>query len=349
MTENWVRCGRCHEVFDAEAGPCLKCGTPYQPPAAAPAPYDGLYADRYAGTAFVPAPEAPPVVPRRARNYTGMLMGAGAALIAAALLIGVLIELGAGGSPGPTQPVYIVQVPETASPTPTLPPTIALTLSQLSDPKLSAHVTVQSNIQLSSRVLGKSESMVVKFDGEVSQGNQWGNLQSAGVQEEMRLVNGQIYTRQLPSGRWSLLAEMPAYLVICPVFGLDSTRDLQLVGQETKERPGGEPLPVDGLVDSGHQPGLDGGSVVPSHQARRVQARSVGHDGRRPGRRHLLGDELGHRRNQAARHRGDLHVLGRRRAGGDRRPRAGLVAVAEHSHRGRHTVPERSLTQARSG
>ncbi len=234
MTENWVRCGRCHEVFDAEAGPCLKCGTPYQPPAAAPAPYDGLYADRYAGTAFVPAPEATPVVPRRARNYTGMLMGAGAALIAAALLIGVLIELGAGGSPGPTQPVYIVQVPETASPTPTLPPTIALTLSQLSDPKLSAHVTVQSNIQLSSRVLGKSESMVVKFDGEVSQGNQWGNLQSAGVQEEMRLVNGQIYTRQLPSGRWSLLAEMPAYLVICPVFGLDSTRDLQLVGQETK-------------------------------------------------------------------------------------------------------------------
>ena len=50
----------------------------------------------------------------------------------------------------------------------------------------------------------------------------------------MRLVNGQIYTRILPTGKWSLLAEMPAYLVICPVFGLASTKDLQLVGQEMK-------------------------------------------------------------------------------------------------------------------
>ena len=234
MTENWVRCGRCHEVFDSETGPCVKCGTPYEPPAAAPKPYDGLYADRYAGTAFVPAPDPPPVVPVRARNNAALFIGAGAVLIVSALVIGMLFELGAVGSASPTAAAYVVPAAPTSSTTPTLPPTIAMTLQQLSDLKLSAHITVDSNIQLSSKVLGKSESIVVTFDGEVSGGNQWGDLQAAGVKEEMRLVNGQIYTRILPTGKWSLLAEMPAYLVICTVFGLASTKDLQLVGQEMK-------------------------------------------------------------------------------------------------------------------
>ena len=70
MAEKMVRCVRCHEVFDAEAGPCTKCGTPYRPPVAQPKAIDGLYVERYAGTPYVPEPPPAPVVPARRRSST---------------------------------------------------------------------------------------------------------------------------------------------------------------------------------------------------------------------------------------------------------------------------------------
>lgn len=235
MAENMVRCGRCHEVFDAAEGSCAKCGTPYQPPTAAPSVSEGMYADRYAGTELVMAPEVTPAVPGRRRNMARFFIGGGALTILLAVAFTVLYELGVvGDANGAHRPVYVVPITPGPSPTDALPPTIAMTLSQLNDPNLSAQISVESHVQVSSRVLGQSQSLIVKFDGQVSKGNQSGTIQAAGVTQEVRLVDGQVFVRTLPSGKWSLAASMPAYRVICPVFGLTSPKDLQLLGQETR-------------------------------------------------------------------------------------------------------------------
>jgi len=167
MTENWVRCGRCHEVFDSETGPCVKCGTPYEPPRAAPKPYDGLYADRYAGTAFVRRPTLR-LWCRCGLGTTPPCSSAPGCLIVSALAIGMLFELGAVGSASPTAAAYVVPAAPRVFDDAHAPADHSDDAQQLSDLKLSAHITVDSNIQLSSKVLGKSESIVVTFDGEVS-------------------------------------------------------------------------------------------------------------------------------------------------------------------------------------
>jgi hypothetical protein len=235
MAENMVRCSRCHEVFDAEAGPCTKCGTPYRPPTAQPKAFDGLYTDRYAPAASA-SPEAivaPP--PVRRRDNTGLFVGGGAALILSAVVIAILVGLGALGGPSVTAaPQRVVPVTLPPSPTPTLPPTIAKTLQQLNDLKLSAKITVDSHVSLSATA-GQSSTIIVKFDGQVSNGNEWGTLQSGGISQEIRIVNGEIYARVLPAGKFTKYAAVPSYLVICPVFGLKSTADVQLVGLETKD------------------------------------------------------------------------------------------------------------------
>lgn len=235
MAQEMVRCSRCYQVFDAEEGACPECGAPYQPPVEQPRPIEGLYIDKYAGTEFAPPPPEAAPAPAPRRNNQVLLIGGGAALIGAAVILAILFGLGALGGGNPTPPALIFSATSPPSPTPSLPPTTASTLAQLNDLKLSAHIKVNSNVQLSSRILGKSESVIVSFDGEVSNGDEWGNLTSAGVAQELRLVQGQVWVRALPNGKWSKLAEMPAYLVICPIFGLDSTKDLQLLGQETKD------------------------------------------------------------------------------------------------------------------
>jgi hypothetical protein len=89
-------------------------------------------------------------------------------------------------------------------------------------------------MKMDSSVLGQSLSVNVTFDGEVSSGNQWGTIETAGISQEMRLVNGEVFSRTLPNGKWSQSAAMPAYLVICPLFGV-TNKDIQLVGQEMKD------------------------------------------------------------------------------------------------------------------
>jgi hypothetical protein len=230
MAELMVRCVRCHEVFDAEVGSCTKCGTPYHPPVTQPRAPEGAFVERYAGTDFVPPDSEPaaPVAPRR--NHAGLLLGGGAALMISALVVASLWSFGALGGAAPTQPVYVISVTPHPSPTPTLPPTVSRTIEQLNDLKLSAHIAIKSHVQ--QNTLGTSQSIVVKFDGQVSNGDEWGIIESAGVTQAMRFINGRVDYKLLPSGRWSLAAQMPAYEVICPVFGIESTQDLQLVGRE---------------------------------------------------------------------------------------------------------------------
>jgi hypothetical protein len=235
MAENMVRCSRCHEVFDAEVGPCPKCGTPYRPPAAQPKAYDGLYTERYAPAVSASPEETVVAPPIRRRDNTGLFVGGGAALILSAVVVAILVGLGALGGPSVTAaPRRVVPVTMPPSPTPTLPPAVSNTLQQLNDLKLSAKITVDSHVTLSASA-GQSQTIIVKFDGQVSNGNEWGTLQSAGISQEIRLVNGEIYARVLPAGKWTKYASVPSYLVICPVFGLKSAADLQLVGPETKD------------------------------------------------------------------------------------------------------------------
>ena len=67
----------------------------------------------------------------------------------------------------------------------------------------------------------------VNFDGQVSGGNQWGTVATGAVTHgDTRLIDGQLYIEDVcPAAKWSQVPGI-SYLVICPVFGLDSVDDL---------------------------------------------------------------------------------------------------------------------------
>jgi hypothetical protein len=234
MAEHMVRCVRCHEVFDAEDGPCTKCGTPYTAPRAQPEAFEGLYTERYA-----PPPDAvsaEPVVamvPPRSRTNTTYMIWGGIGLVGLAVVIALVVSLGfAGGVAGTPAPLHGVR--PGAMVTASLPPTVSLTLKQLSDPNFSAHVSVQSHVKLDPSVAAKGQVITISFDGIVSGGNQWGTLQVNSTTQDTILVNGQGYSRTPPSLIWKQYP-VPPYRVLSPVFGLKTIDDLVMIGQETKD------------------------------------------------------------------------------------------------------------------
>jgi hypothetical protein len=244
MAENWVRCRRCYEVFDAGEGPCPKCGTPSEPPAPQPRPIEGLYTERYAEQA-APADmagraEAPGVKiaagprPRRRASRPTLLIGAGAVLIVGAVVVALVAGLGGGATP--TRAPVFVHEAETIQPLqPTLPPILALALRYVANYNLDAHVTIQATVQLSSQVKWKTQSLTTKFDGHVSQGNQSGTLQTGGTSQEIRMIGGLFFVRTMPSGKWSILAGLPTYLLVSPILGISSTQDLKSEGPTMRE------------------------------------------------------------------------------------------------------------------
>jgi hypothetical protein len=238
MAENLVRCRRCYEVFDAEEGPCPKCGAPYRPPATHLQPIDGLYTERYAEKAeqveAADGAEIPGVrildAPRpRRRAGSALFVGLGAVLIVGALVVAIVMEL--GGSATPTNAPVYVHGAETVQPRqPTLPPILSLALRQVANYELDAHVTMQATIQLDTQYKWKTQSRTTAFDGHISDGNQSGTIQTAGIAQEIRMVGGLFYVRNLPSGKWSLRPNLPSYLLVSPVLGVSSTQDLMGLG-----------------------------------------------------------------------------------------------------------------------
>jgi hypothetical protein len=196
--------------------------------------------ERYAGTGLAQVDDPlVVVVPPRRRDNTGLFVGGGAALIVSAIVVTLLVASGALGGPAITpQPRRVLSVTPPPSATPTLPATVAKTLTQLNDPKLNAHITVDSHITLSATV-ARSAAVTVQFQGDVSNGNQSGTLQGSGMTQEIRLVDGKVYSKIMPAGNWILSPAIASYLVICPVFGLKSNEDIQLIGVETR---GGQQL-----------------------------------------------------------------------------------------------------------
>jgi hypothetical protein len=234
MPEHMVRCSRCHEVFDTEVGPCTKCGAPYVPPVARPEVIQGLYTDKYAVDDLPPLDPSmlPPVSTRARRPNQNLLLGGGVALIVTALAVGMLYVVGGGSNAAPAPPQMIVSItsgPTTAA----LPAAAQKTLTILNDPMVSAQIKITSRVDASAAVVGQgSLSTTIKFDGEVSGGNQWGTYESAGIVQELRLIDGQLYRRFAKTGKWETLGGMPSNLVICPIFAISKERDIQFVKQE---------------------------------------------------------------------------------------------------------------------
>ncbi len=239
MAEKMVRCRRCHEVFDAEAGPCTKCGAPYEPPVAQPQAVEGLYVERYAGTPYVPAPATPAIAPSPRRDLTRWLIGGGVALIGLAVVVAIVAASGGFGSAPTERPVYIVPRTEPPSAPPTLPPSIALTLQQLNDRSLSADVVVQSVADVNDPSLGKHGRQTASFTGEIAGGDEAGIVIEAGVTREYRIIGGVVFVRVPPATRWSTAASIASYLIIDQSFGLTKPQMLQLIGTETLD---GQPV-----------------------------------------------------------------------------------------------------------
>jgi len=231
MAEKMVRCMRCHYVFDALEGPCIKCGTPYQEPTAAPPVIDGLYSEKY--RAFQPEPEPQMMAEPLKRSNSPYMIYGGIALAAAVVVTALLFSLGVGGSSGPTAPPAraVQAAPSIAH---TLPPTIDTTLAELNDRNFSAHLTVQSNIQVTATVSSKAMIAAVKYDGILSGGNQWGILKTNATAQEAMLVDGTVWVRNPPTKKWTVASAMSSYKVLFPMFGLKDSNALTMVGQETR-------------------------------------------------------------------------------------------------------------------
>ncbi|HEX7612759.1 MAG TPA: hypothetical protein VF371_08280 [Candidatus Limnocylindrales bacterium] len=232
LSEKMVRCHRCHEVFDANAGPCVKCGAPYQAPAAAPTGGGSSFAEIYADSGFLAPPRPTAAMPRR-RNNNALWIGGGAALIVVAVTIAILVAMGMGNSGDQSKGQLVVAHTPKPTPTPTLPPSITALMGRLNDRDLSGHIVITSRVQVSTRLSG-SGTTLVSFDGEISGPNEGGTLKQAGVTREIKLVDSIVYTRVVPNGTWQIEPIIPSYLIIVPVFGITKPEMIQLIGQETK-------------------------------------------------------------------------------------------------------------------
>lgn len=233
MSEKMVRCSRCHDVFDANAGPCPRCGAPYQPRPTAPEVGEASFVETYAGTPFVPAPEVPAAPRPQRRSNSTLWIGGGAALIMLAVVVAIVVGMGAGGGPKQNAPM-VVSVTPRPTPTPTLPASMTALLSRLNDRGLSAHIVISSRVEVSTRLAGAGTTLV-SFDGQISGPSESGTFKQGGVTREIRLVDSIFYTRVVPNGTWQISSTIPSYLILAPVFNISKPQMIQLVEQETKD------------------------------------------------------------------------------------------------------------------
>jgi hypothetical protein len=231
MAEKMVRCVRCHYVFDAEQGPCIKCGTPYkEPPPLAPQP-EATYSEIYASEMPPSEPFVSAAPPVRRKNTTYLIFG-GIGLMGTAVVVALLFDIGFGGGAGATPPPRVVL----AAPTPvrTLPPTVATTLAQLNNPNFNAHLTIHSAINVTATV-AKPQIIHISYDGIISSGNQWGTLQVNSSTQQVMVADGQAFVRTPPSTKWTSSASYPSYRVVVPLFGIKDENSLAMIGQDTRQ------------------------------------------------------------------------------------------------------------------
>jgi hypothetical protein len=237
--ERYVRCRRCHGVFEAGLPNCTRCGTPYVAPAVETAALPDSYAQKYQGSEFAePEVVAPLLAPARRRPGMTLVMGMGAVLLVLAVALGAMVALGAfDGGPAPTSPpIYVAAHTPQPTPSPTLPPSIARTMSVLADPMLNLHVSVRTSLTMSAKARGGGDSMQQIINSEIAcaGGNESGTWQSGSTNTEWRLVDGTYYFRNLPSTKWQTRATFPPFLITSPIFNITEARQLQYLGSEEK-------------------------------------------------------------------------------------------------------------------
>jgi hypothetical protein len=232
----YIRCRRCHGIFQAGLPNCSRCGAPYVAQAEVAAD-PGSYADRYQGTEFAEPIEMPAgEISGGGRSGMGLILAVGAALVVTALAVGGLVLMGAFESPPKPTPRNDVVVTKTAtpSPSPTLPPTLAKTLAQISDPNMNLHVSIRTTVSVNAKVVGRSMSQTINMDVDCAAGNESGTDKSGGISTEWRLVDGTYYTRALPNGKWVARGSVSPFVALSPLFQLRETKMLQYDGPELK-------------------------------------------------------------------------------------------------------------------
>ena len=163
--QRFVRCRRCHDVFEAGLANCPRCGAAYIAPSEPSQTDADSYAEKYTGTEF--AEPAPVVTLASSRNRSGMgfLLAIGVALVVTAVAVGGLVAMGAFAAPAPTPRQDVVYTrPATPTPVPTLPPILNKTLAQLADPQLNMHVSIRTSVSVNARVSGRSVSTTVNME-----------------------------------------------------------------------------------------------------------------------------------------------------------------------------------------
>ncbi len=233
--ERYVRCRRCHGVFEAGLPNCSRCGAAYTPSPDAPEAGSGSYAEKYMGTQFAEQPEVPVSVPSGGRSGLGFLAAIGVALVVTALAVGGLVAMGAFEAPVPTpRQDIVVTRPATPTPVPTLPPVLTKTLAQLADPNLNMHVSIRTTVSVNARenVDARSVSSVVNMEVDCAGGNESGTQQIGAVTYEWRLVNGTYFQRRLPTGAWKAQPGFSPFIILSPLFSLSEPRMLQYDGAD---------------------------------------------------------------------------------------------------------------------
>ena len=268
--QRFVRCRRCHDVFEAGLANCPRCGAAYIAPSEPSQTDADSYAEKYTGTEF--AEPAPVVTLASSRNRSGMgfLLAIGVALVVTAVAVGGLVEMGAFAAPAPTPRQDVVYTrPATPTPVPTLPPILNKTLAQLADPQLNMHVSIRTSVSVNARVSGRSVSTTVNMEVDCSSGNESGTNTNGGVTYEWRLVDGTYYLRRLPIGAWKAQGALSPFVVLTPLFSLSAPKMLQYDGPDTRNGTPTEKLESTlwWTPDSGKLSGLDVAtlSIAPQH------------------------------------------------------------------------------------
>jgi hypothetical protein len=231
---DWVRCGRCHEVFE-EAEVCPACGAPYQPRALQPVESSDSFAERYAGSEFVPpAPSPAPLAAPRRRNPTPFIVG-GTALVVVALVLAAVS--GAWNGPGiaTLPPLVIVGTTKPTALHSTQPDTVVATLAHLSASDFAATLAIRSRVSVDARVQGTAMTMTTTFDGELSGADEIGRFTQSGAPIELCIFEGSAWVRTPPTTRWTAVSNMSPFMVLQPLFGFTKTEMLAFVGPDTRD------------------------------------------------------------------------------------------------------------------
>jgi hypothetical protein len=272
--QRFVRCRRCHDVFEAGLANCPRCGAAYVPVADSSQSLESSFAERYTGTEFAEQPVVALASPSGSRSGIGIMLMIGAALVVTAVALGGFVVMGAFETATPTpRGDVVVARPATPTPVPTLPPIVTKTLDQLADPNLNIHVSIRTTVSINARVTGRSSQSTVNMEIDCANGNESGTDQTGGTTYEWRLVDGTYYLRRLPNGAWKAQGSNPPFVVLSPLFQLSETRMLQYDGPS--QRNGVSAHKLESTLwwtpNSGKLSGLDVATLAISPQHTKLQ------------------------------------------------------------------------------